>query len=385
MRRRAALLLAALAAPAAAAMPEPLPPYAAAYTPTTVDERGLWQQADEAERAMRDSTAIIRDPALNAYVRGVLCRAVGADRCKAVRLYIARVPAFNAFMMPNGTMQIWSGLLLRVRDEAELASVLGHEFGHFEMRHGLAGYKRQRGVTDVLAWASLTPSTASLSTPLIGMHFVHQRGQETEADLLGMRFLKASGYRPAAAAAVWQQQLAESDESALARRRRITHRYASGFLDTHPTHPQRIDTLRAAAGAEADRGDDGRVTFRQAMAPWRAQFLADQIKLNDFGGCEFLLAQLAGEAWTPDLLLARADLYRERGHPRDLVTAATLYQEAIDKGCEEPAAWRGLGVALLRGGQGDPGRKALARYLERAPDAPDRAAMTMLIGQGGTQ
>ncbi|WP_333999038.1 hypothetical protein [Sphingomonas aurantiaca] len=96
-----------------------LPTYSQAYTPTTVDERGVWMEADEDERRLRESPSVIRDPALNAYVRGVLCRTVGDDRCRSVRIYIERVPAFNASMAPNGTMIVWSGLLLRVRNEAE--------------------------------------------------------------------------------------------------------------------------------------------------------------------------------------------------------------------------------------------------------------------------
>ena len=57
--------------------PAPLPPYGAAYTPTTVDERGLWQQADEAERDLRDSPVVVRDAALGPWL-GERVRAVSA-------------------------------------------------------------------------------------------------------------------------------------------------------------------------------------------------------------------------------------------------------------------------------------------------------------------
>jgi len=132
-----------------------LPTYSQAYAPTTVDERGAWMEADEDERRLRESPSVIRDLALNAYVRGVLCRTVGDDRCRSVRIYIERVPAFNASMAPNGTMIVWSGLLLRVRNEAELGAILGHEFGHFELRHSVLGFRNQRSGTDLMAWASI--------------------------------------------------------------------------------------------------------------------------------------------------------------------------------------------------------------------------------------
>ncbi len=47
-------------------------------------------------------------------------------------------------------MVVWTGALLRLRDEAELAAVLGHEFGHFEMRHGLKTFRRARTIGDII-------------------------------------------------------------------------------------------------------------------------------------------------------------------------------------------------------------------------------------------
>ena len=365
--------------------PAPLPPYGAAYTPTTVDERGLWQQADEAERDLRDSPVVVRDAALNAYMAKVLCRSVGEDRCRGVRIYVVRAPVFNASMMPNGMMVVYTGALLRLRDEAELAAVLGHEFGHFEQRHTLASFRRGRTIGDIIAWTSMISPYSTLPASLIQLHFAYDRAQESEADMMGLRYLTAAGYRPFAASHIWERLMAEQDATALGRKRHVTHRYAAGFFADHPTHLSRAIDLRAAAGSEGDRGDDARDAFRTAMRPWRAGFLADQIKLNDFGGSEYLLAELANGAWTPELLLTRGELYRERGNPRDLVSAAQFYQQAIDQGCTDPVAWRGLGLSLLRGQQAAAGRAALKTYLEKAPAASDRAAMAMLIGEGGVQ
>ena len=119
-------------------------PSVADYQPQGTDERGLWMEMEEAERTLKTSDFVIRDSALNAYVAsGVLCRTVGAERCKAARVYIVRTPYFNANMAPNGMMQVWSGLLLRTRNEAQLAAVLGHEFAHFEQRHSLQAVPRR--------------------------------------------------------------------------------------------------------------------------------------------------------------------------------------------------------------------------------------------------
>ena len=131
-RLRNSLTLAALAFAAPnAAQPLELRPTNAGYQPKDAVEQGLWLEMDEAEQQMRASKFLIEDPELNAYVKGVLCRAVGTEKCGAARIYLMRTPQFNAAMAPNGMMLVWSGLLLRARNEAELAAVLGHEFVHF--------------------------------------------------------------------------------------------------------------------------------------------------------------------------------------------------------------------------------------------------------------
>jgi len=210
-RRRFTAVLsgcAALALTATSHAVEPAPPilptYTAAYQPQTKDERGIWMEADEDERVLRDSVLLMRDEGLNAYVRQVLCREVGEDRCRSVRLYIVEVPQFNATMAPNGTMRVWTGLLLRVQNEAELASVLGHEFAHFELRHSLAGIKAKRDSASLAAWIGVLSAGAanigaggagngsSLQLAVLGNYFKFSREQETAADLLGLQYMAKS-------------------------------------------------------------------------------------------------------------------------------------------------------------------------------------------------
>jgi predicted Zn-dependent protease len=375
------------AAPLAAqASPKPdfaIPTYTAAYEPQGVDERGLWMEFDEMERSLRDSRFVIKDPELNAYIRGVLCRTVGDDRCGTVRLYIVQNPAFNASMASNGAMMVHTGLLLRVRDEAELGAVLGHEFAHFELRHSLTNFKSARSTTDILNWASvLTTSGASLAVNLWSMHFAFSRAQETEADLLGLKYLVASPYPASSAAHVWENLMAEADATAAGRYQKIKHSYSTGPFATHPSSLARATYLRAEAAKAADDGDPAAGGYRAGMAKWLPLLLTDQIKLNDFGGTDYLLKQYAAVAgWTPELLFARGELYRERGNPRDLVSASQFYEEAIAKGYERPEAKRGLGLALMRSQHPDEGRAALQDYLNARPDAPDAGVLKTLVAQ----
>lgn len=362
-----------------------LPPYASAYEPQTVDERGLWMQFDELERDFRNSPLVIRDEVANAYVRGVLCRTVGEDRCSSVRIYIIQVPAFNASMAPNGMMLVHSGLLLRARNEAELGSVLGHEFAHFELRHSLKQFKRDRLATDLIAWAGAIGAAAGTNTfglqwSLYGASFSFSRQQEQEADRLGLQYLAAARYPASAAAGIWEHLMAENDATAVGRKQKPGRRYTAAFFDTHPTEARRAKYLRDAAAAFPGPDHPGADGHEEGIANLLPMFLADQVKLNDFGGTEYLLEELASRSgWTAELLFARGELYRQRGYPRDLVSAAQFYREAISSGYAEPEGRRNLGLALLRSGQTEDGRAALAEYLRLKPDASDSAAISALI------
>jgi len=86
------------------------------------EEGGLWGMMDREEAKLRRSPFVIRDLALTKYVQDIACR-LAADHCPDVRVYLVRTPLFNASMAPNGMMQVWSGLLLRVENEAQLAAI----------------------------------------------------------------------------------------------------------------------------------------------------------------------------------------------------------------------------------------------------------------------
>ena len=380
MRRAIGLALAALALVAAKSGQPAFPPYAGAYQPQGVDERGLWSEADESERTLRDSEFVIRDAALNAYIREVLCRAVGTERCGGVRLYVLRVPEVNASMAPNGTMIVWSGILLRARTEAELAFILSHEFAHFELRHTLGGFRQKRMASDIAMWASFAGANAALlQNAAIGSTYQFSREQETAADIQSYGYIAASDYRPSSGSDFWRRMMDEADATALGRKQRSTRYDRVSFFATHPTDLQRATYLKTLADKQGGAGDDGAQRYAAAMARWQPEFLADQLKRNDFEGTEYLLGQLGADGWTPPLLFARGELYRMRGNPRDLVAAAGFYRAALAGGGSDPAIRRGLGLALIRGGDSSGGREALGDYLRLSPDAPDKAMIATLL------
>lgn len=391
-----ALLLStsALAAPKTKIDPAPSPPpFSGAYQPQGVDEIGLWREQDESERALANSPIVIRDEALNAYVKGVLCKTVGTDRCSSVRIYILRVPLFNASMAPNGTLRVFSGLLLRARSEAELGAVLGHEFGHFERRHTLQQFKALRSGTDLLSWAAVLTAMSgsrqsyqnfeSLQISIFGGLARFGRDQEREADILGLGYLNRGALRPHSASRIWRNLIRESEASAAARGLSKPDFKHNSFFASHPIEGERADYLYALAAPDGEGREDGADHYAAALSSWLPLFLDDQIALNDFGGSEFIINTLAESGWTANLWRARGDLYRARGNPRDLMNAADFYGKSVSLDPASANAYRGLGLSLIKTGRMSEGGVALRRYLELTPGASDAPMITLTISSLG--
>ncbi len=377
--RRLILMLSAFSV---AASPAPVV-VSSGFAPQDKDERGLWMQMEEAERDLKQSTFVMRDPALNAYVRQVFCKTVGEAECKDVRIYIMRTPYFNASMAPNGMMQVYSGLFLRTRDEAQMAAILGHEYTHYRNRHSIQIFRSIKKNLATASWFSAFGLVGSLiALGAVGNVFTFSREMEAEADAGSIPMLAKAGYEPHSASLVWEQLRAEMDATAVARNKKSRKDKDGGMFASHPPSAERMTALKALADKASPSATPftHRAEYLAALAPFWTDLVDDQIKLNDFGATDFLLESLAKEGWTPELSYARGELFRARGRPEDLPKAAEFYRAAI-AGTGAPAeAWRGLGLALLRSGAADEGKAALKTYLAKRPDASDKAMMAMLAG-----
>lgn len=109
----------------------------------------------------------------------------------------------NAFAIPGCYTYVTRGLLSIMNDEAELASVIGHEIGHVAARHAQKRQSRATlgGLATVLAGVFLGGQAAQLANVFAqGEVLRFSRSQEYESDDLGIRYMTAAGYDPYASA-----------------------------------------------------------------------------------------------------------------------------------------------------------------------------------------
>ncbi len=360
------------------------PPFAGLYEPQGKDERGLWMQADEFERTLRDSPAVVRDAALNAWLNQLLCRTVGQERCGSARIYLVRDQSFNASMSPNGMMIIHTGLLLRLHSEAELAVVLGHEFGHFEKRHTLSAFRARRNASSAIAWIAMIGLAANRSTyyarqDIVFGYYRFERGEEVEADIIGSDYVRGSPFRHRSAA-VWIRIVEEDDNSLIAKGLKPGRKHFTGWLDSHPSALTRASYFAAIEAESKEDGEEGIAEYALATAGIMPELYDGLVKSNDFGGADYILRK-RGETvgWNGQLVFARGELYRLRGNPRDLVNARDFYITAGKFSDAPPEVWRGLGLCEIRLGNAEAGKAALREYLIRSPVAKDADSIKMIL------
>lgn len=356
-----AFLLAACAGPRIdRATPAAPPP------PAETDEAGLIMQMDRFEADLRNSAALVRDPALNRYLAELTCRVAG-EYCNDIRVYLVRQPYFNAQMAPNGMLIVWTGLLLRVEDEAQLAFVLGHEVGHYVERHSLARWQRMKSTSNFalalqVLGGGIVGAAASLGA--YGTLFAFGRDQERAADGYGLVRLRELGYDDRRAGQLW----ADVWEEEKVRDRELL----SAIFASHPASEERRDALRAAAIATS--GETAATRFWSAVAAHRGAWLADEIARRHYSQSEVLLQRLRGlPAGAGEGQHWSAEMYRRRARAGDFERAEAAYRAAIASGQAPPESWRGLGLALRQLRREDDAKAALREYLLRAPQAEDRA------------
>lgn len=331
------------------------------------EEGGLWALMDREETRLRRSPLRLRDEALTGYLSEAACRIAGAH-CPDVRVYLMRTPYFNASMSPNGMMQVWSGLLLRMDNEAQMATILAHETGHYLQRHSLQQMrdaKARAAAATLLSGFGIYGLAGQLL--ILGTAFAFSRDQEREADAIGLVLMRQCGYDTREAPKVWANLLAELAANPAA----ADNSLDSILFATHPTSEERQRTLeREAAGGS---GNVGAEAWRQRIAPLRGMLLDDELKRGRFDESLVLLNRLvAAEADSAELLYYRGEARRLRGASGDLPLALIDLEAAARDPKAPPAAWRALGHAY-RPQQPAAARAAWQRYLELAPDAADAA------------
>ena len=198
---------------------------------------------------MKGQVPISQDRAANEMVRRV------GERIKSVvklpgaqwEFVVFESKEANAFCLPGGKIGVYTGILPIVKDDAGLATVLGHEIAHATLHHG--GERMSQGLAinafgkglGVLIDSSKPQYTAAFTQlygvgSQVGFVLPHSRDQESEADKMGLFYMARAGYDPEASVAFWERFAAYIKQAG--------GNSTPVWFSTHPGGEERIKQLK---------------------------------------------------------------------------------------------------------------------------------------------
>ena len=194
---------------------------------------------------LKQTTPISKNQAANAQLQRVGQRIASVTQLPNAQwefvLFENNTP--NAFCLPGGKVGVFSGILPITKDDAGLATVIGHEVAHAVARHGAE--RMSEGLLIQLGGQVLEQVTAGKSQvsrallqqaygigATVGVALPHSRGQELEADRLGVLYMARAGYQPREALGFWQRFAEYKNKNGGGKQ--------IEFLSTHPLDEQRI-------------------------------------------------------------------------------------------------------------------------------------------------
>ncbi len=155
----------------------------------------------QAASEVRQSMGLVPDSAVQQYVRAIGLRLAKASERPNLpwSFDVVDDPAVNAFALPGGSIFITRGILSYIQNEAELASVIGHEIAHVTAKHSVQQISRAQLAQGLLGVGSILSSevaaVAGVASQGLGIMFLKfGRDAETQADDLGFKYSLNDGY-----------------------------------------------------------------------------------------------------------------------------------------------------------------------------------------------
>jgi predicted Zn-dependent protease len=216
---------------------------------TLISERQEIEIGRENDKAITAQMGLYDDDDLQAYVQELGHRL--ASRSERPDLdWTFRVvddPVVNAFALPGGYIYITRGILAHMNNEAELASVVGHEIGHVTARHSVSQMSKAQlaqlglGIGSIMA-PEQAQRFGSLAEAGLGLVFLkYGRDDERQADDLGLRYMVVGGYDPRPMADMFEMLDRVSASAGGGR--------TPGWMSTHPAPENRRERAEAKIAA----------------------------------------------------------------------------------------------------------------------------------------
>jgi predicted Zn-dependent protease len=343
----------------------------ASISASAIEEREQRARIDletrELEGQIANSGRLYGDAELDAYLQSVVDR-LFPDKVGQLHVRVYRDTDFNAFAVSTGDIYFNTGTFLRLADEAQLATVLGHEGTHVTADHmyrTIRSAKSTSVITRVVAGAAYAASGVDPTlVQMVGVSTMmgFSRDFEREADRGGFDRMAAAGYDGTAGAEIWDRLERELKIRKIPR--------APYFFASHPAVHERLLTLAELSRARGLGGQRQVDQYRARTQKVRMDVLAD---IHREGDGKLLVFLLDTEKML-DGLPAEARFYlaeglRFRNADGDAQRSVAEYELTLTQAPDFGPTYYALGMQCLRAGDKPRALSLFQAFLERDPQS----------------
>jgi predicted Zn-dependent protease len=328
-------------------------------------ERRLWHAADELDLRLNKSDFLYEDADLQGYVQDVMDK-LYPEYEGAIAARVMDSPSLNAFALPNGSIYINAGMLARLDNEAQMATVLAHEGIHFTSRHG---WRQRRNIKMSSLFA--TGFGVLTGIPLLGdlmaasSIFGFSKELEREADAGGFERLQAAGYDVSQSPVAFEHLLAEVEAL------EIDEPF---FFSSHPKLTERIESFNELVRENPATGEyRAEQAYLSHVKDLQFVLLKDYLEMGQYQSVLLILEHEGAFArYPPAARFYLGEAYRLRGREGDIERSGAAYETAVKQAPAFAPTYRALGMHHMKANRAEPADYYFSRYLELDPDAADR-------------
>lgn len=363
-----------------------IPPVAKNFA-IDADEKRLWKRSEEEQKILDRSGMIYKDKDLEEYLNQVLLKLQPIETLGHIsfRVKVIRNPYLNAFAYPNGALYIHSGVLARMENEAQLASLLAHEMTHSTHRHALRAFRRLKGQNALHAEAGRPFAGSDRAGDLenilgtagsLAAVTGYSQELENEADMVGLRLMLRAGYDPAEALVLFEHLKRELEEDG---------REEPFFFGTHPRIQRRIENYKNLLGSRYE-GKRGGIKNRDVFLARVQKIIPDNAWVDlRFGRYDSAyrgaIRYLTASPNDPEAYYLLGEISRQRGVVEETKKAKAYYKKAISLDPSYSDPHRGIGLIYFKEGERALAKKSFESYLLLSPSAPDRGYIRRYLRQ----
>lgn len=342
------------------------------------DERHLWKEAKEEQQKLDNSGRIDEDAELTAYLNTVAAKLTPTEvkgKGLSFKVRIIKNPLLNAFTYPNGVIYVHTGILARMDNEAQLATLLAHEMNHATHRHTIQQYRNFKNTTDFMATLQVAGAPLGVIGSMVGLMGAigamasvsgYSQEMEAEADREGLKLMVQAGYDPQEAPKLFLHLKTDVEEQ---------QQKEPFFFGSHPRLQERIgnysELLKTSYANQ--RGATGSEHFTERMLPLLVENTELDLAMGRFDSAQHGIDRVLRQSpQNASVHYYQGELYRQRDKEGDSAKALQAYSLAAryDPTLAEPH--KALGLIYFKKGSKAEARREFEKYLLLAPNAADR-------------